>query len=236
VEAGLRSFNRSMPEEINRVMADHLSQLLLCPSETAIGNLRREGITENIHNVGDVMLDVLNWAKERMDGQPSAIEARLGIAKGKYLVVTVHRSENTDDSKKLSDILRALNKVEEPVVFPVHPRARKVIAESGCEVREHVKLIDPLGYMEMVALVSGARVVLTDSGGLQKEAYWLKVPCITMRGETEWVETVQAGWNRLVGSDPAKINDAVSTFSPNGHYPKLYGDGRAASRCVELLG
>jgi UDP-GlcNAc3NAcA epimerase len=235
VEAGLRSFNRRMPEEINRVVADHLSDLLLCPSEVAVGHLAAEGITRNVHLVGDVMLDVLNWAAERCDANPSAILNRLGVTTGSYLLATVHRSENTDDPSRLASIVGAFNSLNEPVIFPVHPRTRKAIAGAGCQLGPHVHVVDPLGYLDMITLTRSARLVLTDSGGLQKEAYWVGVPCITMRDETEWVETVASGWNSLVGSDAGKIVDAVRSFAPAGPRPTLYGDGHAAARCVELL-
>jgi UDP-N-acetylglucosamine 2-epimerase len=235
VEAGLRSFNRRMPEEINRVVADHLSQLLLCPSDAAVRNLASEGITGNVHQTGDVMLDVLNWAKQQLGLQPSEILRRLGLESGRYLLATVHRSENTDDRARLSQIIAAFNSLDEPVVFPVHPRARKMIAEAGCRIEPHVRVIDPVGYLDMVALAGGARLILTDSGGLQKEAYWLRVPCLTLRDETEWVETVEAGWNTLVGPDTRKILASVRSFAPNGSHPALYGDGFAAARCVDLL-
>jgi UDP-GlcNAc3NAcA epimerase len=236
VEAGLRSFNRRMPEEINRVVADHLSDLLLCPSDTAVQNLASEGIAENVHLVGDVMLDVLNWARQRIAAKPSEILGELGLTKQHYVLATVHRSENTDDLERLSQILSAFNSLDEPVVFPVHPRARKVITEALCPIKPHVRLIDPVGYLDMITLTGAARLILTDSGGLQKEAYWLGVPCLTMRDETEWVETVAAGWNTLVGSDSEKIVQAVHSFAPSGARPVLYGDGFAAERCVDLLG
>jgi UDP-N-acetylglucosamine 2-epimerase len=235
IEAGLRSFNRRMPEEVNRVVADHLSDLLLCPSDTAVRNLSAEGITRGVHLVGDVMLDVLNWARQRLAQQPSGIFDRLGLSPKKYLLATLHRSENTDDPARLTQILGALNGLEEPLVFPVHPRSRKAIAEAGCKVGDHLRLIDPVGYLDMVALSGGARLILTDSGGLQKEAYWLGVPCVTLREETEWVETVELGWNTLVGSDPEKLTAAVESFSPGPVRPALYGDGCAAAQCVELL-
>ena len=235
IEAGLRSFNRRMPEEINRVVADHLSELLLCPSETAIDNLAAEGITKGVHLVGDVMLDVLNWARSRTGSQPPTVLARAGVERGRYVLVTVHRSENTDDPERLSGILSAFNAVEETVVFPVHPRARKMIAKAGQSLKSHVHLVEPLGYLEMVAASAAARMILTDSGGLQKEAYWLGVPCVTLRDETEWVETVEAGWNRLVGSNEKSILDAVRRFTPASARPSLYGDGNAASHCVDLL-
>jgi UDP-GlcNAc3NAcA epimerase len=236
VEAGLRSFNRSMPEEINRVVADHLSNLLLCPSETAAKNLRAEGITDNVHLVGDVMLDVLNWAKQRLSTKPSEILQRCGLKNGAYLLATVHRSENTDDPERLSHIVNALNQLREPIIFPIHPRARKMIADARCRFENHVRLTDPVGYLDMVALTGSARAVLTDSGGLQKEAYWLGIPCLTMREETEWVETVEVGWNMLVGSDTEKIVKAVGSFVPSHSRPELYGDGFAAAKCVDLLG
>ena len=236
VEAGLRSFNRAMPEEINRVVADHLSSLLLCPSETAVSNLAREGVTENVHLVGDVMLDALNWARERSAGAESASLSRFGLKKKQYLVATLHRSENTDDAARFLKILETFNALDEPVVFPVHPRARKILSETNFQPKADLHLIDPVGYLEMVALVGAARLVLTDSGGLQKEAYWLGVPCVTLRNETEWVETVHAGWNVLVGPDAQKIASAVKSFTPPRAHPPLYGDGAAAEKCVDLIG
>jgi UDP-N-acetylglucosamine 2-epimerase len=236
VEAGLRSFNRSMPEEVNRVIADHLSDLLLCPSDAAVRNLAAEGITRNVHLVGDVMLDVLNWARQRIAAEPPGIVERLGLERGGYLLATTHRSENTDDPVRLTNILDAFNSLEEPVVFPVHPRTRKAIQRAGCRMRPEVHMITPVGYLEMVALAESARMILTDSGGLQKEAYWLRVPCLTLRDQTEWVETVEAGWNRLIGADSKKILEAVRSFAPNGTHPALYGDGFAAANCVERLG
>ena len=235
IEAGLRSFNRRMPEEINRVVADHLSELLLCPSDTAVNNLAVEGITRNVHQVGDVMLDVLDWTKQKLSEQQGRALQKFDVQNKGYLLATVHRSENTDDLSKLSEILSAFNAIQEPVIFPVHPRARKMIQQAGVKIHPNVRLVQPVGYMDMVALAASARLILTDSGGLQKEAYWLKVPCITLREETEWVETVNAGWNTLVGSNSEKILQSVGSFAPNGTYPKLYGDGFAAARCVNLL-
>jgi UDP-N-acetylglucosamine 2-epimerase len=235
IEAGLRSFNRRMPEEINRVVADQLSDVLLCPSDTAVSNLAAEGIVRNVHLVGDVMLDVLNWARQRLAAQLPATLHTLGLTGKHYLLATVHRSENTDDISRLSSILNAFNALDEPVVFPVHPRTRKVIKGMDQRLSPHVHLIEPLGYMEMVAVTDSARLVLTDSGGLQKEAYWLGVPCITLRGETEWVETVDAGWNTLVGADTQRLIDAVRSSSWPDFRPSLYGDGEAAAKCVDLL-
>lgn len=235
VESGLRSFNRNMPEEINRVVADHLSNLLFCPSEAAVRHLATEGIMENVHLVGDVMLDVLNWAKACLRETPSEVLARLALTRGKYILVTLHRSENTDDPTRLTQTVSAINSLDEAVVFPVHPRTLKAIAAAQFRLAPHVQVIDPVGYLEMVTLVDGARMVLTDSGGLQKEAYWLGTPCLTMREETEWVETVDGGWNQLVGSNAQRILGAVRSFIPNSARPILYGDGCAAERCVRLL-
>jgi UDP-GlcNAc3NAcA epimerase len=235
VEAGLRSFNRRMPEEINRIVTDHLSNLLFCPSDTAVTHLAAEGITGNVHLVGDIMLDVVNWARERLLARPSEILKNLGLEGKGYLLVTVHRSENTDDPKRLADILTALGDLDERVVFPVHPRARKALTAGECRLSPQVRLIDPVGYLDMVDLTRSARLILTDSGGLQKEAYWHGVPCVTLRDETEWVETVAAGWNTLTGSDHDRIVEAARTFAPPPTRPPLYGDGRTAALCVSIL-
>lgn len=235
VEAGLRSFNRRMPEEINRVVADHLSGLLFCPSDTAVRHLNHEGITSGIYLIGDVMLDVLNWAKERLAEHPASTPSRLELSEKQYILATIHRGENTDDGESLRRIVDAFNDIDERVIFPVHPRTRKAIAQFGCTLKPHVELINPVNYLEMVSLVSGARMVLTDSGGVQKEAYWLGTPCLTLRKETEWVETVSAGWNVVVGADVKLVRDLVATFKPSEAHPPLYGDGRAAEKCVAVL-
>jgi UDP-N-acetylglucosamine 2-epimerase len=236
VEAGLRSLNRQMPEEINRVVADHLSSLLLCPSQTAVSRLASEGIHAGVHLVGDVMRDVLIWALPTANARTSAVLQRFGVRAGRYLLVTVHRMENTDDPLRLAGIVEALNAQPEPVVFPVHPRTRKVLEGGGeYQVAPHVHLSEPLDYFDMIALSQSARLILTDSGGLQKEAYWLGVPCITLRAETEWVETVQAGWNIVVGANADAIRAAVRTFAPPGTRPELYGEGNVSARCVAAL-
>ncbi|MGQ9550768.1 MAG: non-hydrolyzing UDP-N-acetylglucosamine 2-epimerase [Roseiflexus sp.] len=232
VEAGLRSFNRAMPEEINRVLVDHISALLLCPSQTAIDNLAREGITRGVTPVGDVMADVLRLAIEQADTSLPDIS---GVASNAYALATVHRAENTDDPARLRGILTALSSLDMPVIFPVHPRTRRAIASVGWTPPGKVRLIEPVGYLSMVALMRHARVVLTDSGGVQKEAYWLGVPCVTLREETEWVETVTHGWNTLTGADPERIVAAASRSRPSTPRPLLYGDGYAAERCVAAL-
>ena len=207
VEAGLRSFNRRMPEETNRVLTDHASDLLLCPTQTAVDNLEKEGITTGVHLVGDVMYNALMWAAAQQK-EPSILDT-LDLEPGKYLLATVHRAENTDDPERLGGILSAFDQVQETLVWPVHPRTRQKLQEMGWKPAAHVKLIEPLGYLDMAQLQKNARMILTDSGGVQKEASWLGVPCITLREETEWVETVQSGWNRLAGTKPKEILIAI---------------------------
>jgi UDP-N-acetylglucosamine 2-epimerase len=238
IEAGLRSFNRRMPEEINRIVTDHLSDLLLCPGRTAVVNLKKEGITRGVHLVGDVMADALAYAAKRSRNHSRILE-KLGLAEKKYLLATVHRAENTDDPARLRNILSAFSQIEEPVIFPVHPRTRNCLAAFNSVNRksqiDNLKFIDPLGYLDMVRMEQSARMILTDSGGIQKEAYWLGVPCVTLRNETEWVETVKAGWNVLAGADCKRILKFVRSFVPPSNRPPLYGDGHAAAKCVTLL-
>jgi len=234
VEAGLRSFNRHMPEEINRVVADHLSHLLLCPSQVAVNNLSAEGISKGVALVGDVMADALQFAETKASA-PSDILSRLELQPQCYLLATVHRAENTDDNRRLQSILATFAALNEPVVFPAHPRTRKLLQETGYRPPKNIKLIDPVGYFDVIALVKSARILLTDSGGMQKEAYWLNVPCITLRDETEWVETVDVGWNILTGADQNKISNASRNLTPPKEHPSLYGDGHAAEKIINTL-
>jgi UDP-N-acetylglucosamine 2-epimerase len=238
VEAGLRSFDRRMPEEHNRVLADHVADLLLCPTQTALDNLAREGITQDVHLVGDVMYDaVLHNAT--LAEQRSTVLARLGLQPGAYTLVTIHRPRNTDDPPRLQGILDALVEIPGPVVFPVHPRTRQRLSEFGLSFPASgagkLTPIDPVGYLDILVLEKNARLILTDSGGMQKEAYFFAVPCLTLREETEWVETVQAGWNRLVGAERATIVESALDFQPAGSPPPLFGDGQAATRVATLL-
>jgi UDP-GlcNAc3NAcA epimerase len=234
VEAGLRSFNRRMPEEVNRVVADHLSTLLCCPSEVAARNLAAEGIEHGVEVVGDVMADALLWAEKR----PSKVLEQLGLQRGSYVLATVHRAENTDDDMRLAEILRGFAAIDRPVLLPLHPRTRDALARTAIALSSNVLAVEPLGYVDMVAALSGACLALTDSGGLQKEAYWLKVPCVTLREETEWIETVESGWNRLAGADAAVIA-AAAADAPAArdltHLPLYGGDGHAAHRVVTAL-
>jgi UDP-N-acetylglucosamine 2-epimerase len=234
VEAGLRSYNRRMPEEINRVMADHLSDLLLCPSQVAVDNLIKEGITKGVSITGDVMADALQFVATRASAH-SDILCRLELQPQMYLLATVHRAENTDDNQRLTNILSAFAALNELVVFPAHPRTLKFLQEIGYQPPGNVKLIDPIGYFDVIALEKSARLLLTDSGGMQKEAYWLEVPCITLRDETEWIETVELGWNILTGADANRIVDAVRAFKTPSEHPPLYGDGKAAAHCMKAL-
>lgn len=235
IEAGLRSFNRSMPEEINRVVVDHLSSLLFCPTQTAVDHLAKEGIRAGVHLVGDVMYDVaLATAQE---ARQRDIRARLGLKEKEYLLCTVHRPANTDSARNLRSIVEAISESGRPVVFPVHPRTRKLLAEHGLDgsVGKNVLMTEPLDFLDFQALVMEAAKVLTDSGGVQKEAYFFGVPCITLREETEWIETVEDGWNVLVGADKEEIQHAITGFNPRGTMNKSFGDGHAAARIVDLL-
>lgn len=238
VEAGLRSFNREMPEEHNRVLTDHCADLLFCPTQTAVNNLAREGITQSVHLVGDTMYDaVLQFSA--LARQRSRILETLDLTPENYLLATVHRPYNTDNPENLRSVVAAFVECGETVIFPVHPRTRARLAETGVvEMIQHapqVHLIEPVGYLDMLMLEQHARMILTDSGGIQKEAYWLGVPCVTLRSETEWVETVDAGWNTLVGAESAQIVAAVHNYSLSPTRPILYGDGQASTKCANLL-
>ena len=234
VEAGLRSYDRRMPEEVNRVVADHLSTLLLCPTDTSVANLLREGISLGVQMVGDVMLDAYRQNLGVARGSISILKD-LGLAAQSYQLLTVHRAENVDEPSALAAILKGVGDSGLSTVFPVHPRTRAALQSGTAQVGPNVVLIDPVGYLEMLVLEENAEVVVTDSGGVQKEAYFAGRPCITLRDTTEWTETVSAGWNVLVGTDPKKISDSMRGFRPEGHRPDLFGDGAAAERVVQAL-
>jgi UDP-GlcNAc3NAcA epimerase len=234
VEAGLRSYNRRMPEEINRVITDHISDLLLCPSDTAAENLKKEGIHRNVHVVGDVMYEALNYAVEKAKNQ-STILGRLSVNEKKYFLVTLHRVENTDHPENLKEILSAFSQIGTTIIFPIHPRTQKALDRFGFKLSDNIIPTEPLGYLDNVRLMEGAQMIITDSGGLQKEAYWLHLPCITLRNETEWVETVETGWNRLVGAKKDQILEAILSFSIPKEHPQLYASKNTAEQCVTLL-
>ena len=247
VEAGLRSFNREMPEEHNRVLTDHCSDLLFCPTQTAVDNLAREGITQGVHLVGDTMYDAVLQFGE-IARRRSTILQDLELKPKGYLLATVHRPYNTDNPENLRNILAAFAEIEEPIVFPIHPRTRQRIVEFGLNNPQSAtcpepgrsirnpKLIEPVGYLDMLMLEQNARLILTDSGGMQKEAYFFGVPCVTLRPETEWVETVEGGWNVVVGASRMEIVSAVNGHNwPQRTPPAVFGDGQAAERIAGLI-
>jgi UDP-N-acetylglucosamine 2-epimerase len=234
VEAGLRSFVRDMPEEINRIVADRLSTYLFAPTQNAVDNLAREGITSGVTLTGDIMYDAL-LQHAPIAAEKSSIVRDLGLAPGGYVLATVHRAANTDDPARLADIMDALALLHEPVIIPMHPRTRAALMGTDIEVEPPVRIIEPVGYLDMLALEQAARMVLTDSGGVQKEAYLLGVPCVTLRDETEWVETLAGGWNVLAGSDTARILAAARRPRPSGDPPPIFGDGHAAERMIAAL-
>ena len=237
VEAGLRSHNRKMPEEINRVMADHLSSLLFCPTETAVNNLMTEGITKGVYLVGDVMYDALLEGVATAKRTSNILE-RLRVTPQCFILATVHRAENTDQPLRLKGIVDALNelvKCGHNIVFPVHPRTQKQFAMQSLKLNEGILQIDPVSYLDMVLLESTARFILTDSGGIQKEAYWLQVPCLTLRDETEWEETVRYGWNKLVSTDSRRILQAAMEIRPGHETGFVWKQGEASKAVARLV-
>ena len=258
VEAGLRSYNQAMPEEINRLLTDHLSTFLFCPTDQAVQNLLKEGIkdgrTRIVKNVGDVMYDsILYYSK--IAERRSAILQELGLytpnsvrnadlrslRTPNYYLATLHRAENTDDPEKLKSILEALNKIgrNTPTVLPLHPRTKKRMESYHFLSKfKNIKFIDPVSYLDMLKLEKKAKAILTDSGGVQKEAYWLRVPCFTLREETEWVETIKSGWNVLTGTNAKRIVEEVGHLEKRRKHPKgrkIYGDGKASQKIVRIL-
>lgn len=258
VEAGLRSFNRRMPEEINRVLTDHVSTLLFCPTRTAVDHIKMEGIRGGVHLVGDVMYDAALLFSEIAE-KTSNILCAENLARKSYYLATVHRQENTEDLERLGAIFEAFNQIATeqcPVLVPVHPRTRRLLLRNRLAwavyaigdlptehsrlrtANKHVRLIPSVPLLDMLMLEKNARMILTDSGGLQKEAYWHRVPCVTLRDETEWVETVRTGWNIVVGVDVARIIRVVRTFgdgSPPPEHPSLFGEGSAADAICKVL-
>jgi len=234
VEAGLRSFNMAMPEEQNRILTDHISNLLFVPTQTAIDNLVREGITKGVHNVGDVMFDgILHFSK--IAAEKSEILAQLGVSENAYLLCTIHRAENTNDISRLKGIVKGLNDSKEQIILPLHPRTQKYLNDYEIALGENIRVIEPVGYLDMVRLETGAKKIVTDSGGVQKEAFFLGKPCITMRDETEWVETVENGWNVIVGADAEKITRAINSFDPTVERKSYFGNGTAARQMADLI-
>ena len=237
VEAGLRSFNMNMPEEINRILTDRISSMLFCPTTTAVRNLADENRSHNVYNVGDVMYDVSLFYGDRAR-QKSTILQDLDLRPNEFALATCHRAENTDDPSRLSQILLALNVTSRklPVVMPMHPRTRKLITEHGMNhLLKGIRVLDPAPFLDMILLEQNAEVIFTDSGGVQKEALFYRVPCITMRDETEWVETVDSGWNQLTGANSERILAALDTISRNIPLAQPYGKGDASDQLVHLM-
>ena len=238
IEAGLRSFNKIMPEEVNRVLTDHCSDLLLCPTKTAVENLSHEGITKGVHLTGDVMVDILKECAKIAE-QRSKVLSDLGLNCGHFILSTVHRAENTDNIDRLSGIVKALCEVarDQDVVFPCHPRTQKQIRACSLwdELSDSVQVIKPVGYLDMLVLEKSASKILTDSGGVQKEAYLLGIPCITMRDETEWLETVDDGWNAIVGADKDEIVQKAHSFHPTKEQNGVFGDGKASEKILQIF-
>jgi len=236
VEAGLRSYNRRMPEEVNRVLTDHISSLLFCPTDQAVKNLAQEGLTEGVVRTGDVMADALYYHAKRAEERN--IAENLRYKRKSYLLATVHRAENTDDPSRLEEIIGAFAKIDGQIVLPLHPRTKKLLLGCQMSIPENVEIIEPVGYLEMILLEKDAELILTDSGGVQKEAYLWQVPCVTLRDETEWVETVHTGWNTLTGANTERIIAAVERYRQNPLPPyleNLYGNGQASEEIVTAM-
>ncbi|MDR2475299.1 MAG: UDP-N-acetylglucosamine 2-epimerase (non-hydrolyzing) [Bacteroidales bacterium] len=240
VEAGLRSFNKKMPEEINRIVTDHISSQLFCPTSEAAKNLRNEGISENVHHCGDVMYDAAIFFGKLAEKTSTALQ-QMDVKPKSYYLATVHRAENTDNRKNLADIFSTFNQLackDHPVVLPLHPRTRKMLEEfdllSLIYQNPYLRMIPPVGFLDIIMLEKNAAIILTDSGGIQKEACFYQTPCITLREETEWVETVASGWNRLAGHNrKAIVRCASSAFS--GNFIEEYGQGDAAQKIIAEL-
>ena len=237
VEAGLRSFDRAMPEEVNRVVCDALADLLLAPSETAVRNLDREGVAGEVVVTGDVMGDVVLRLGSSLD--PEAATAKFGVTPGEFILITAHRAANVDDPVQLELLVTLIESLGMPAVFALHPRTRERLVSAGLlerlAITDRLVISEPLPYAETTALASAARAVLTDSGGLQKEAVWLGTQCLTMRPSTEWVETVESGWNTLVDLDPQRVRAALDSGPPSGPPPRLYGAGEAGAAVVGAI-
>ncbi|WP_373894964.1 non-hydrolyzing UDP-N-acetylglucosamine 2-epimerase [Virgibacillus natechei] len=238
VESGLRSFNKKMPEEVNRLLTDHLSTWLFCPTEAAVTNLKREGIEEGVYLTGDIMFDAVLYYKT-VALKHSTLLSMLNLAAKDYYLATIHRAENTDNFNRLNNLLTVLSQLDRAVVLPLHPRTKSKIEQLKLEhflTSPNIHIVEPLDYFDMLTLESQAKTILTDSGGVQKEAYMLQVPCITLRDETEWIETVQAKWNSLVGaSDPAKILKEISVKKEPDAYPVLFGKGKTSDEIFNVL-
>jgi UDP-N-acetylglucosamine 2-epimerase len=240
IEAGLRSYDRRMPEEINRLVADHLCRYRFCPTRTAVENLKKEGIETGVYQTGDVMYDCLLYYSRKIQDRQASILQPFGLRKETYFLATIHRAENTDDPQRLARILEGLGRIAEsvgPVLLPLHPRTAAALERSNLSVPSAIQILQPVSYLTMLALEQNARAILTDSGGVQKEAYFLGVPCLTFRDRTEWPETVRDGWNTLVDADPLRIAQTAAVVRRPQAAPQTgeYGDGSAALKILQIL-
>ncbi|AKB45802.1 UDP-N-acetylglucosamine 2-epimerase (plasmid) [Methanosarcina sp. Kolksee] len=237
IESGLRSFDKSMPEEINRILTDHCSDILFCPTQNAVNNLEEEGITKNVYLTGDVMVDSLLLNKEIAEAKSSLLND-LNLKTRDYIVVTIHRASNTDNFENLQNIIEALRELNENIIFPIHPRTEKLLKNYDLydSLPSSITLVKPLGFLDFIKLMNHAKMILTDSGGVQKEAYILKVPCVTLRENTEWIETIKDGWNVLVGSNKERIIKTVNGFMPSvQEHCNRFGDGSASNRIAAAI-
>lgn len=234
VEAGLRSFNRQMPEEINRIVTDCVSTLLFCPMQRAVNQLAAEGVTEGVVLSGDVMLDAFEHDRRLARMTPSVLE-RLGLMSGDYILMTMHRAANTDNPEMCRLRLAQVGALDRLVVWSIHPRAVAALRENGGRLPANLRPIEAMGRLAIIQLMEGASAVVTDSGGLQKEAYWARVPCFTLRQETEWVETVEAGWNSLISTEPGSLREAIESWKQPAEWPEIYGHGQAAQVVASSL-
>jgi UDP-N-acetylglucosamine 2-epimerase len=234
IEAGERSYDRRMPEEINRLVTDRISNIHFCSSQSAVRRLMQEGIEESIYWVGDVMYDAL-LQHLPLARAKSTILQEVGLSPKGYALVTIHRAANTDSPQQLGAIVDTLNQIPETIVFPAHPRTRAALERYQLKLADHIRVIPPVGYFDMMVLEENARLIATDSGGVQREAYFLSIPCLTLRDTTEWGETVEVGWNRLVGADTDEILDAWFSFSPPSEHPAIFGHGIAAQQILSAL-
>lgn len=234
-EAGMRSYDRSMPEEINRVIIDNFSDVLFSPTERGIRNLHDNGIHDNVFLVGDVMLDSITYYRKLIENKAKTL-ADLSLTQNPYLLLTLHREANTDNKDRLKNILDAVSSVSYPVIFPIHPRTKQRIQSYNISIPDNIHAISPAGYFEFLRLIYHSEKLLTDSGGAQKQAFFLSKPCITLRPNTEWVETTESGWNVLVDDNPEKIIEAVSNFNPQGSpYLSLFGNGKSSQKIIDIV-
>lgn len=238
VEAGLRSFDRRMPEEVNRVIVDHMSQMLLAPTQTGVDNLKNEGITEGVEMVGDVRVDVMHDFLPKARERRQKLLTQAGVAEGEaFALATIHRPSNTDDRARLAAVLEAFRIAGLPIVLPVHPRLKKMMDAFEFRFSDNVRALEPLGFLELLSLLDACQIVITDSGGLQKESYMLRRPTVTVRDTTEWIETVHSGWNRLSEPEPAEFRAAIAAAraEPPAEHPDFYGSVGVCERIVDLL-